>query len=513
MRHRVAIKEETTMQRVFPFSAFVRRALAAVSALLACAQASALIDYPGRIDDTFGNNPENFASTRLGTVGANLSAIALQPDGKILIGGRCNTATAGVFQICVGRLTAAGMPDSTYGSGGAYRLSESGFSGSYGGFLAARADGSVYVAGACGDTAATNRLCLARLDPNGNKDTSFGNAGFVELTGYNGDPKAVMIRKSGKVIVLGECSLAICIVQLSETGTIETGLRTTWGSLSGISTFRPISIAEEANNRLAIAGTCITVNSEIRGCAVRYYPLDGISGGTDPLRFPYVWNTTEQSEGNALAIAPDGAWLLAGACQVSAVRRFCVRRLLPTGALDATFATAGAAALPFTGLDNVAQAIALQPDGKILMNGTCRTASSTESVYCSVRLQQDGRYDTSYGFFRDGRELTTLDSFGAFVSATTLQRDGQLLVGGASGEMRVFRLRGGWFGARQCDFDVDGDNIPATSNDILLSTRAAMGFTGSALLQGATFAAHASRTSAPAIRDYLISQCGMFLQP
>jgi uncharacterized delta-60 repeat protein len=513
MRHCVAIKGETTMQRVSPLSFFVHLTLAVVGALLLSAQASALIDYPGRIDDTFGNNPENFASTRLGGSGASLSAIAIQPDGKILIGGRCTTAVSNVFQICVGRLTAAGVPDSTYGSGGAYRLSESGFSDSYGGFLAARADGSVYVSGTCGDSAATLRLCVARLDPNGSKDTSFGNGGFVELTGYNGDPKAVLIRKSGKVVVLGECNLAICIVQLSETGVIEIGFRTTWGSLSGISTFRPISIAEESNNRLVIAGTCFNLSFEIRGCAVRYYPLDGISGGTDPLRFPYLWNTTEQSEGNALAITPDGAWLLAGACQVSGVRRFCVRRLLPTGALDTAFANAGAAALPFTGLDNVAQAIALQPDGKILMNGICRTASSTENVYCSVRLQQDGRYDTSYGFFRDGRELTALDSFGAFVSATTPQRDGQLLVGGGGGEMRVFRLRGGWFGARNCDFDVDGDNIPATSNDVLLATRASMGFTGAAVAQGATFAAHAARTSGSAIRDYLVSQCGLSLQP
>ncbi len=485
-------------------------ALAALASIIASMSASALIDYPGRLDDTFGNMPQSFAATRLGGSNAGLSSLALQPDGKMLIGGRCSLLNSpSVFQMCVGRLSSAGVPDTTYGNGGSFRLSESGFSASYGGYLAALADGSAYVAGTCGDSAATLRLCLVRLDSNGNKVSSFGNGGFVELTGYNGDPKAVLVRKSGKIVVLGECSLAICIVQVSESGVVEIGFRSTWGPLSGITTFRPTSLSEEANNRLVIGGTCITLNSDIRGCALRYYALDNISGGSDPLRLPYVWSTNEQSEGGPVAIAPDGAWLLAGSCQINSVRRFCVRRLLPGGTLDNAFGSAGAAVLPFTGLDNLVQSIALQPDGKIILAGACRTATATESVFCSVRLQQDGRFDTSYGFLRDGRELTTLDSFGAFISATLLQRDGQHLVGAGSGEMRVFRLRGGWFGARSCDLDVDGDNLIGTGNDILLATRSTMGFSGNAVTQGITFSPHASRKTWAAIRDYLITQCAM----
>jgi len=261
-----------------------------------------------------------------------------------------------------------------------------------------------------------------------------------------------------------------------------------------------------------IAGTCSTT-AGLRGCAVRYYPLDGISGTTDPLSTPYVWNTSERSNGSAIAIQPDGSWLLGGYCEVGAINRFCALRMKPNGTLDPRFGSNGFATFPFTGLDNQARAMALQSDGKIQLVGLCRTATDPDYVNCAMRLEQDGSFDRSFGFNRDGRELVVLDSFGAFASTTLLQRDGQLLVGGSAGEMRVFRLRGGAFGARNCDLDVDGDNIAATESDLLLAIRASLGFTGTRVTDDLSFATHATRKTWPGIRDYLVNQCAMPLLP
>jgi uncharacterized delta-60 repeat protein len=474
----------------------------------------ALIDYPGRVDDTFGNQPENYTGTRLNGVGATLFSMAVQPDGKILIAGRCSNLNSPPFdfQMCVGRLTPSGILDPSYGNAGVFRLNESSVSTSTDARIAMLPDGSAYVAGTCGD-APTPRPCLVRLTANGSKDSSFGTNGFALATnGFVGEVKALLVRKSGKLVVLGRCNSAICVAQYSANGTLEAAFRTTWGAATGFVTFLPTTIVEEANNRLMIAGTCFTGSVGIRGCAVRYYALDG-GGGGDPLALPYVWDTPETSEVQALAVHADGGLLLAGECTVSSVRRYCLRKLLPNGTLDSSFGNAGVVQAQLSALDHALRAMAVQPDGKILLVGTCRTPSYADYIYCIARLQQDGRLDTSFGFNRDGRELIPLDQFANSVSAAVLQRDSQLLIGGGGGEMRVFRLRGGWFGARNCDFDVDGDNIPATSNDILLATRASMGFTGSAVIQGAAFASHASRTNWLAIRDYLVSQCGLALQP
>lgn len=502
------------MKTQFLVSRLATKWFAIACSLVVNAAAFALIDYPGRIDDTFGNFPEHYAGTRLNGVGATLQSLAVQPDGKILIAGRCSNSNSPPFdfQMCVGRLSPSGILDPSYGNAGVFRLNEAGVTTSTDGRLAMLPDGSAYMAGTCGD-APTQRPCIVRLTANGIKDTSFGTNGFVLGTNaFTGEVKALLVRKSGKLVVLGQCNQAICVAQYFSNGTLETAFRTTWGESAGFVTFLPNAIVEEANNRLVIAGTCFPGSGGIRGCAVRYYPLDGSSGG-DPLALPYVWDTPDTSAVQALALHADGGWLMAGECTVNSVRRYCIRKLLPTGTLDPSFGTAGVALIQLSALDHALRAMAVQPDGKIWLAGTCRAPGFADYIYCVARLQQDGRLDTSFGFARDGRELIPLDQFAVFVSAAALQRDGQLLVGGGTGEMRVFRLRGGWFGAKQCDFDVDGDNIPGTSNDILLATRAAMGFSGAPALQGAGFAAHASRTTWPTIRDYLVSQCGMTLVP
>ncbi len=500
------------MKKVLRAFVTIKALIVGLISLLASVEAFASIDYPGGIDDTFGNYPEHFTSTRLNGSGATLYSMAVQPDGKILIAGACTNAGTSPpnTQMCVGRVSASGLPDSSYATAGVFRLNESGVDTSYGAYLAPLADGSAYVAGTCGSYP-TSHPCIVRLTSNGNKDTSFGTNGFVDYTPLVAEVRATLVRKSGKLVVLGQCvgGPAICIAQFSANGVYETGYRTTYGT---VTTFSPSAIAEEANNRLVIAGSCFVTNTT-RGCAVRYYTLDGLSGGIDPLRLPYVWDTPGESEGNGLAIQPDGAWLLSGNCAVGGVRRFCVRRMLANGVLDSTFGNAGNASLQFSALDNAARAIALQSDGKILLAGVCRTPNYADYIYCVARLQQNGRLDSSFGFNRDGRELIPLDQFAVSVSTATLQRDGQWVIGGGGGAMTLFRLRGGWYGARNCDFDVDADNIPGTSNDILLATRTSMGFTGSAVVQGATFASHASRTSGPAIRDYLGSQCGLTISP
>ncbi|MEQ1593954.1 MAG: hypothetical protein ABL985_02540 [Casimicrobium sp.] len=47
------------------------------------------------------------------------------------------------------------------------------------------------------------------------------------------------------------------------------------------------------------------------------------------------------------------------------------------------------------------------------------------------------------------------------------------------------------------------------TTDILIGARVALGVRGSTALNGITFAAHATRTTWPDIRTFLVSQCGM----
>ena len=104
-------------------------------------------------------------------------------------------------------------------------------------------------------------------------------------------------------------------------------------------------------------------------------------------------------------------------------------------------------------------------------------------------------------------------------SAIAVQRDGKNLLTSstpcqtsADGDFLVARFHGFPSEVRNCSMDVDGDGKVIATPDGLILTRAMIGVTGSALINGVTFEPHALRTTGADIRDYLVSQCGMSIQ-
>jgi hypothetical protein len=103
-------------------------------------------------------------------------------------------------------------------------------------------------------------------------------------------------------------------------------------------------------------------------------------------------------------------------------------------------------------------------------------------------------------------------------TAVALQPDGKIVVAGycsngSNNDFCLARYEGGPFDARNCSMDIDGDNRVLATTDMLIGARVALGLTGNAVIGSITFAPHATRTTWPAIRDYLVTQCGMSLAP
>lgn len=103
----------------------------------------------------------------------------------------------------------------------------------------------------------------------------------------------------------------------------------------------------------------------------------------------------------------DGKIAIAGTCDNGTNDNFCLLRLLPNGTPDASFKgpdvsgmgvnsanTSGRFTIAVTGLGNDrAAAVVLQPDGKLVVGGTCSFLSSN---FCIVRLNEDGSFDQSF---------------------------------------------------------------------------------------------------------------------
>lgn len=122
---------------------------------------------------------------------------ALQADGKLLMNGISN----GDFAIM--RLLADGTPDPEFGTGGVYVISFGSSTDVYG--MAVQPDGKILVGGNSNVVMEEERWLLARFHANGSLDEGFGNAGITttEMPGSNGSVSTVLIQSDSRVVQAG----------------------------------------------------------------------------------------------------------------------------------------------------------------------------------------------------------------------------------------------------------------------------------------------------------------------
>ena len=129
---------------------------------------------------------------------------------------------------------------------------------------------------------------------------------------------------------------------------------------------------------------------------------------------------------NAAALQPDGKIVVAGHTDVNL--DIAIARLHPDGSLDASFdpgGTDGPGKKIFGyGTFDIANAVLVQPDGKIVVAGT------GNNNFAVTRLNPDGSFDTSF----DGDGTAGADFGGAdYGLAAALQSDGKIVVAGQAG--------------------------------------------------------------------------------
>jgi uncharacterized delta-60 repeat protein len=117
------------------------------------------------------------------------------------------------------------------------------------------------------------------------------------------------------------------------------------------------------------------------------------------------WSDPEGGGANAVAVQPDGKTVVAGVALNSKVQQFIfVQRLNQDGSVDLTFNKSGSLTIQ-TGKGCIPSAVALQPDGKILIGGQAIANNGTgESLV--ARVNPNGTLDTTFGNSR-GLELLT----------------------------------------------------------------------------------------------------------
>jgi uncharacterized delta-60 repeat protein len=278
-------------------------------------------------------------------MGSLVDALAIEPDGKILVAGVVPTSTGGEFTLWC--FNPDGSIDATFGNQGTVNVFSSSGPGAAG--LALRPDGRIIVAG----IASASTIEVVGLTPNGSPDPSFTTTTINDTNGVG----QVLVAPDGKIIVAGSE-----VYRLNVQG----GLDGTWGThgaatlSQGSSPAIPSGIAVAANGQILMSGA--TANStDLLG---RF-----TSNGSGDPTFGGGTGTVTTSYAGGVLVQPDDRILLVGPVNLE------VTRYNPTGTLDTTFGTNGVTSTQIPSTPDLQASLSsssalLQPDGKIVVGGT-----------------------------------------------------------------------------------------------------------------------------------------------
>jgi len=129
----------------------------------------------------------------------------------------------------------------------------------------------------------------------------------------------------------------------------------------------------------------------------------------------------------AMAVQSDGKLVVVGYGNTGASTDFEVVRYLRDGAIDPTFGTNGKVTTAVSTGSDVANAVAIQADGKIVVAGSVDVPPKGKS-FAAVRYNADGSLDTTFG--TGGKVITSFGSQSDEAFAVVVQPDGKIVLGG-----------------------------------------------------------------------------------
>ena len=338
----------------------------------------------GALDTNFNGIGKIITAIGNGNDGAY--SVALQPDGKIVVAGSC--LNGNTYDFCLARYFASGTLDVSFnGTGKVITAIGSGNAAAYS--VALQPDGKIVVAGRCANGTNTN-FCLARYLASGALDVSFNSTGTVVTTIGSGGAVArgVALQPDGKIVVAGYCSNGttydFCLARYLASGTLDVSFNGSGTVITpiGVGDDYAISLALQPDGKIIVAGVCSNgANSDF--CLARYLAngtFDTSFNSTGKVITP-IGSSTDVA--NSAALQPDGKIVVAGYCVSGANLDFCLARYLANGTLDTSFGSTGKVITAIGSGNDVANSAALQPDGKIVVAGYC--SNGTNADFCLAR--------------------------------------------------------------------------------------------------------------------------------
>ena len=345
----------------------------------------------GALDPTFDGDGVVTTSVGFGSVA---NAVAVQPDGKIVAAGSTAGFPGGFALV---RYNADGSLDSSFGTGGRV-TTNIGQPNSTANAVAIQPDGKIVVGGGNADfgPSAMNYV-VARYLPNGALDGAFGSGGIAWTNfGTGGIARDLVIQPDGKIVEVGHTSPPsfpfdrFALVRFNANGTLDAS----FGSGGKVTTTFPgfsaaAAVVLQPDGKLVAAGGGFS-SSNNGGFGLARYNGDGSldtsfgDGGTVLTDFGPFGDSARD-----IALASDGTIVAAGGFVTPSFSGdFALARYTVEGALDTSFGIGGRVTTDFAGASEAVNAVAIQSDGKIVAAGV--RSPSGHAEFALARYETGG---------------------------------------------------------------------------------------------------------------------------
>jgi uncharacterized delta-60 repeat protein len=275
----------------------------------------------------------------------------------------------------------------------------------------------------------------------GQIDATFGEGGVVR-TSFDSDHAAIgadlAVQPDGKIVVVGSRpGVGGVVLRYERDGDLDPTFDDDGVVFLNLGYETHLTdVAVQEDGKIAIAGIVGLIDNDVLDLLVVRLGSNGSPdptfGGDGIVSTPI----TEDSQASAIAIQPDGRVVLAGSV-VSGSVDFVVARYLTDGSLDPSFNSTGYRLIDFgPGNEDEARDVAIQPDGRIVIAG--RSGDDSRIRFAIARVTGAGALDMT--FSGDGLRTVNVAPFSSQSEAVAIDGDNRLVVAGtASASPNEFR--------------------------------------------------------------------------
>jgi uncharacterized delta-60 repeat protein len=368
--------------------------------------------------------------------------VAMQSDGKVVVAGTSQISVAGsvISKFAVARFNADGTPDKTFGTFRTGKMTFDVGSRDYAGVnaVAIQPDGKILLAG----YAQTGKhywdfdMAVVRLNADGSLDKSFDGDGMrtIDFDGSFGAASDIAVQKDGKIVLVGHnqddglfssSGFNFAVARLNTNGSLDSSFdgdgrrQVDFGSND-----HARSVTFDAQGRLLVVGfsETNTGHSVLVTRLNKNGARDATFGGEGLVRTQLPQRPDSYAE--SVLVQPTGNIVIAGSTGDSKIANgldFLLLRYLPNGQIDKSFGPrlTGFQEVGFAGND-IGWDVARSADGGLIVAGI------NNGQFAMAKLSEDGVLDSRFG--KVGKVVTDFGADGTAGSIGLAQAPGKRLV-------------------------------------------------------------------------------------